>query len=516
LKRLIFRSKEPIVRLTKYFPNSFRNAIAAARTCYSASGIVDDGKITEADYRIAETVYQAGHHTVYQHGYFQFALENVSRQFIWSFLHSHPFYNSEQVSQRYVKIKKDGFLTPPLASDALTIYERTIRQQTDCYRRLSDLLKPDVERAYFDRFPARQKNREAYGLDITRKAREVARYVMPVATFAYLYHTISGLTLMRYYRLCQQADVPTEQRLVVGKMVDELRRIDPDYERILEEPIPQMQTPEYRFFQTLDQKNPLSLGFIREFDADLGDLSSKLVDWKIRQESVLASSIREVMGLPKSAISDHFAIELVMNPGKNPLFGESLNMTMHDKLTRTLNHVSYSFRRKLSHTADSQDQRHRTTPASRPILHRHISEGPDYITPPLIEQNPKALRLYQETMEKTWDSINRLREMGTREEFALYLLPNAVSVRYTQSADLLSLRHKYAMRICYNAQEEIWRLSLEEIRQIREINPLIGSYLIPPCGLRQLSDIRPFCPEGERFCGERVWTYPLDRFRRFI
>src|SRR2546422_6858778 len=42
-----------------------------------------------------------------------------------------------------------------------------------------------------------------------------------VATFAYLYHTISGLTLLRYHRICQEPDTPQEQRTVVGRMMEE-------------------------------------------------------------------------------------------------------------------------------------------------------------------------------------------------------------------------------------------------------------------------------------------------------
>ncbi len=41
-------------------------------------------------------------------------MENVSRQFLWTFLHSHPFYNSEQVSQRYVEVSKGNYAVPPL------------------------------------------------------------------------------------------------------------------------------------------------------------------------------------------------------------------------------------------------------------------------------------------------------------------------------------------------------------------------------------------------------------------
>ena len=110
----------------------------------------------------------------------------------------------------------------------------------------------------------------------------------------------------------------------------------------------------------------------------------------------------------------------------------------------------------------------------------------------------------------------RLEQLGVRREFVLYLLPNAAAVRFTESADLLNLRHKLAMRLCYNAQEEIWRASLDEAQQIAEVNPRIGKYLLPPCGIRKRAGARPVCPEGERFCGERVWLYELEEYQRII
>jgi thymidylate synthase ThyX len=106
--------------------------------------------------------------------------------------------------------------------------------------------------------------------------------------------------------------------------------------------------------------------------------------------------------------------------------------------------------------------------------------------------------------------------MGVPDEFALYLLPNAAAVRFTESADLLNLRHKHAMRLCYNAQEEIWRASLEEALQIREVNPVIGRYLLPPCTLRDMADALPKCPEGERYCGVKVWRLDLNQFQRVV
>ena len=94
---------EPIVILENAFQDPYNNAVATARTCYSSqvirSGDVskDEGTRARRD-AIAQSIYKAGHHTTIQHATFQFVLDKVSRQVIWSFLHSHPFYNSKSRS----------------------------------------------------------------------------------------------------------------------------------------------------------------------------------------------------------------------------------------------------------------------------------------------------------------------------------------------------------------------------------------------------------------------------------
>ncbi len=119
-------------------------------------------------------------------------------------------------------------------------------------------------------------------------------------------------------------------------------------------------------------------------------------------------------------------------------------------------------------------------------------------------------------MNRTWEAIGQLRKMGVSDEFAAYLLPNAVSVRFTESADLLNLHHKHAMRLCYNAQEEIWKASVDEAQQVREVHPRIGKWLLPPCGLRAFAGTLPKCPEGDRFCGVVVWKKDLKEYQRVI
>jgi thymidylate synthase ThyX len=525
-----FLSPAPEVTISNAFAHPFDNFVATARTCYSGGGIVrtdeilGDPSVPDAERAerrrrrdaLARDLYQAGHHTTLQHAHFQFSISNVSRQFIWSFLHSHPFYNSEQVSQRYVSVKPGNVAIPPISEAARAIYIETVRHQQSAYEDLCRLLTPPAAAAYYDKYPSRRRQHDRYAQAIHRKAQEVARYVLPVATFAYLYHTVSGLTLLRYHRICQEFDAPLEQRIVVGRMVQELLALDPAYAAILEQPIPVEEMLEYQALRATAGDDGARGAFHREFDARMGDRVALLIDYPARNEETLAQAVREVLGLTRSRLSDDDAIDLVMDASRNRYLGEALNLTTLSKLSRTMAHCHFTFSKRMSHAGDSQNQRHRMTPASRPILETHLTSEPDYMTPPLVRGDQAALSRYTEAMEIAWTGFQRLRSLGVPDQFALYLLPNAVNVRFTESANLLDLRHKHAMRLCYNAQEEIWRASLDEALQIREINPRIGRHLLPPCNLRQMAGMTPICPEGRRYCGERVWTYRLEDYRRTI
>ncbi len=511
-------SAEPRVRISRHFFRPFSTILTAARTCYSSKGIVREEDLRPGGEALARDLYEAGHHTTFQHAYFQFAIENVSRHFLWSFLHAHPFYNSEQVSQRYVKVRSGSCFVPPLGGEARAVYLQGIDEQLGFYRELIERLLPLATSAYDQRFPARARKREKYGKEIEKKAQEIARYVLPVATCSYLYHTVSALTLLRYWRMCCQHDAPYEQKLVVGRMVQALVDLDPTYSEILEDPIAAEATPEVVF---LDAHPELAEAgsrgrFVEEFDASLRGRVSLLVDWKARAEEETAGAVREVLGAPRAALSDDEAIALAVSPARNRILGQALNLTTMDKLARAMHHGAYTFRKKLSHTADSQDQRHRMTPASRPILAAHSSGAPDFVTPSLVRQDPIVEARYAEMMVRIWERIGRLRRMGVSEEYALYLLPNAVAVRFTESSDLLNLRHKHVMRLCYLAQEEIWQASVDEATQVRAVHPRLGRTLLPPCGVRKEAGTTPWCPEGARFCGLPVWNYDLSDYRRVI
>lgn len=525
---LTLKSPKPVVKLTKVFTTPFDNAVATARTCYSSRVITDEDVAQKPELRdrIARSIYLAGHHTTLQHAHFQFTLENVSRQALWAFFHAHPFYNSEQVSQRYVEVKEGRVLVPDLHDEALTTrFEACVVRQMETYRRLLKDLEPAVEAVYYGVFPARrgkdgQAKHKRYQQAVKKRCQEIARYVLPVATHAHLYHTISGLTLHRYHRVARAHDCPTEQRLIVEEMVRQVSEVDPTFFRDVEDMLPLEDTHEERLLAKLRARGSLDgAAFRAEFDASLEGKGSKLVDMTREPARVIGAAVREAFALPESALSDEEALAYVLDPKESPYLGEALNLATLSKGMRALELVSFTFRKRLSHSADSQAQRHRMTPGARPVLWTQVTPGePDYVTPALLEHElaTDARALYDDEMKRTWDDIAFLAERGVSPEAWQYLLPNAVNVRFTESGSFLDWHHKWTTRLCYNAQEEIWSTTLDEVRQVAAEAPALSPYLLPPCGLRERAGQSPICPEGDRFCGVKVWRLPRSELLRVL
>jgi thymidylate synthase ThyX len=501
----VLATAPPKVTLRTAPTTPFDGAIAAARTCYSPR-VIDTREITDKQRdSIGALTFDAGHHTVYQHAHFEFGLENVSRQFVWSFLHSYPFYNSEQSSQRYVKLKEPRAFVPPIAGDARRIYEAAIVRAWDRYAELSALLKDDAftilkELRYVQPTtnPERLKQIEK---DADKRAIETARYVIPIGAFTSMVHTVSGIVLHRLYRMVNTSDTPYEAQIVIGEMVRLVKEWDPNFfEKVGFGPIEADDVAETKF------PKPQAGGdrYASAFDERLNGRWSRLLDASPHAEGIVAESVRSIFGLTSQDLSDDAALERVMNPAQNRYRLDILNVSYHSPLMRALHHASYVFEKKLSHTADSQDQRHRMVPASRPLMTFADTVSPDYITPRLIAANPKARAVYECAMREAWTAKNRLLELGVPLEFALYVLPNAKTLRFVESGSLLALLHKWTLRTCFNAQEEIYLASMDEIDQVRVVHPRLARHIGPPCVIRN-GLVSPRCTEGSHFCGVPVW-----------
>jgi thymidylate synthase ThyX len=509
----------PKVTLRNAFAHPYDSAIAAARTCY-APRLIGPEEITDKQrLNIGAATFFSGHHTVYQHAHFEFGLENISRQFVWSFLHAHPFYNSEQQSQRYVRLDKPQAYIPPASlffdDGSRAIYEQAIARAWNYYRELSALLVNDARAILNDIWHigpmSHPKRLQKIERSAEKRAIEIARYVLPLAAFTTMVHTISGIVLHRLWRMSAASDTPSEARAVIGEMVAQVRAVDSQFfDRFGTQPLEEV--PEWAAVNGAAEGTASngSAGaragesFAREFDARLAGKTSRLIDYSPNAPRIAAEAYRAVVGRTEVQCSDAEAVDRLLNPARNLYRLETLDVGVHAPAMRALQHANYTFAKKISHTADSQDQRHRMVPGSRPLLTLADTRDPDYITPMLLDTNPRAKELYERAMLDAWTAKNDLLARGVPAEIALYVLPNAKSIRLVESGSLLHLLHKWTMRTCFNSQEEIYRASMDEVAQLREVHPQFGRYVGPPCHLRA-GITTPICTEGSHFCGVKVW-----------
>jgi flavin-dependent thymidylate synthase len=497
------------VKLVHSFTKPARNIVSTARTCYSSSGIIFDESVEfSKNENLMLDLLRAGHHTTFEHQYFQFAIKNISRYSVWLLLHSHPFYGSDQVSQRYTKVRPKYTFIPTLPEKVLTIYNETLELQYEFYEELYRLLKPDVQKIYFADSNQEKNNSEKVSHTIDKKSREIARYVLPIGTLTYLYHTINTVTLLRYYKKVFSFSDSDEEKKLVNLMVKEVKKIEPEFEILINE----LNKPIENNCENIN----ISKKYCDEFDLNLNNYTSKLIDYGSNAETILADSVRMYYGFDKQHMDDVSAINEILNPVKNKTLSSDVVLTNNFLLSKSLNHIRYTFKKKLSHTADCQNQRHRTVQSSGyELINKDFSE-PDFIIPKLIKVNPSIEKRYIEMMNIIWSKINRLISLGVDKKELIYLLPNALTVRLIESGNLLNYHHKYALRLCWNAQEEIWQNSVDEVKQILQVHPNIGKFLLPPCSIRLLANGKVSCHEGKRFCGYPIWEKNIYDYERIL
>ena len=208
---------------TNYKPTDI--AVGSARSCYFAKNIVTPESASSWDKKnsLLDSIFKAGHHTTLQHYHFTILIEGMSRHLIWRLLHSHMFYNSEQVSQRYAKMKIENFYIPQKANK--NKWNEYYKKMFSYYEFFCQKLEPIMK----EKLPKFQKH------IANKKAQEMARYLLPVGIKAHLYHTINVITALRYINVASfLPECKTEAQEFVELLEKEMLKIDKDLKPLIE------------------------------------------------------------------------------------------------------------------------------------------------------------------------------------------------------------------------------------------------------------------------------------------
>jgi thymidylate synthase (FAD) len=105
---------------------------------------------------------------------------------------------------------------------------------------------------------------------------------------------------------------------------------------------------------------------------------------------------------------------------------------------------------------------------------RYVDEkGFNIITPPSIEQNREAKKMFDDFIKSAKDTYIKLQSMGIRKEDARFVLPNAVESEIVISANFREWRHILKERCDKSAQWEIREIALEILRILKSHAPAI-------------------------------------------
>lgn len=168
-----------------------------------------------------------------------------------------------------------------------------------------------------------------------------------------------------------------------------------------------------------------------------------------------------------------------------------------------LEHVLFTFAAQgLSRVATHQLVRHRMASYSQQSQ-RYVNEKQfDYIVPPKIANNPKALEIFENFMKESAKTYNSLLECFAEAqdkgilEDVRFVLPNACESKIIFSMNCRALLNFFELRCCLRAQWEIRELALRMLSMCQKELPEVFEKAGAKC------ESLGFCPEGENFtCG---------------
>lgn len=162
-----------------------------------------------------------------------------------------------------------------------------------------------------------------------------------------------------------------------------------------------------------------------------------------------------------------------------------------------LEHVSFTFAIEgISRVTTHQLVRHRIASFSQQSQ-RYVSHKEHFtsIVPDSIAGNDEALRIFDAMSDTVHKAYGQLIEMGIPAEDARYILPNSTETKIIMTMNARELLHFFGLRCCERAQWEIRRMSIEMLRLVKRVAPVIFRTAGPGC-------VAGPCPEGQFCCGK--------------
>jgi thymidylate synthase (FAD) len=215
------------VKLLQYTPEPEKLVTAAAKLCYSHSGVdeimdnLDDKSID----RFINMLMGLDHESPIEHVSFTFGVEGVSRTLTHQLVR-HRIASYSQQSQRYVKLDQFGYIVPPSIENNPKAKEKFIEAMEysqKCYDELADMLYQD----HFKELIESGEDEVQAQRKAEKTAIEDARYVFPNACETKIVFTMNARTLLNFFnhRCCNRTQ--WEIHALADEMLKQVREVAP-------------------------------------------------------------------------------------------------------------------------------------------------------------------------------------------------------------------------------------------------------------------------------------------------
>lgn len=215
------------VELLAYTEGCEKIVAAAAKLCYSSSGIEDilDGLTEEKTESFLKKLSDLGHESPIEHVSFTFGIEGVSRSLLAQ-ITRHRIASYSVKSQRYVREGDFAYVVPPEIAadeDALGLFEETMRRDQEAYDQLVEILSNKKTKQLIAEGMSEKAARSA----ASKLANEDARFVLPNACETKMIVTMNARSLMNFFhhRCCSRAQ--WEIRALADEMLKLVREVAP-------------------------------------------------------------------------------------------------------------------------------------------------------------------------------------------------------------------------------------------------------------------------------------------------
>lgn len=195
------------VKLLGYTPVPEKLIAAAAKFCYSGSGVDDimEGFTEESMASYVKMISELGHSSVMEHSSFTFGIEGVSRSLLAQ-ITRHRIASFSVQSQRYVKENMFEYVVPPEISDNEEAKKEFISAMEEDQRHY-DKITAILKEKHLKKFLAEGMNEKKANSAAVKKAIEDARFVLPNACTTKIMMTMNCRSLIHFFELrcCNRA-----------------------------------------------------------------------------------------------------------------------------------------------------------------------------------------------------------------------------------------------------------------------------------------------------------------------